>query len=60
MLKLNLILQIMNQIDHYQNEKNKKVTGLGKVELGETIITKFVGLREKLELSNKQITVVKI
>ena len=34
MLELNLILQVMNQIDHYQKQKRKKVIGLIKDELG--------------------------
>ena len=33
MLKLDLILENMNQIDHYLKEKNKKVIGLMKYEL---------------------------
>ena len=48
-LKLDLILQIRNQI---QNEKlpkgkNRKVIGLTKVELGRKTMSKFVGLRAK-------------
>ena len=46
MLKLDLILEIMNQIDCYQKEKGKKVTGLMKEKLGEKIMIKLVGLRE--------------
>ena len=45
MLKLNLILQIMNQIDHWL--KKKRVIGLMKDELGRKTMTKFVGLRAK-------------
>ena len=46
-LKLNLVLQIMNQIDHCLKENNKRVIGLVKHELGGKIMTKFVGLRAK-------------
>ena len=46
MLKLDLILEIMNQIDCYQKEKGKKVTGLMKDKLGGKIMIKLVGLRE--------------
>ena len=38
MLKLDLILQIMKQMGHYQREKIKKVIGLIKDELGGKII----------------------
>ena len=46
MLKLGLILQIMNYIDHYV-KKNKKVIRLMKYELGRKIMTKFVVLNAK-------------
>ena len=36
MLKQDLIPQIMNQIDHYLQEKNKKAIGLMKDVLGVT------------------------
>ena len=44
-LKLDLILKIMNQIDHWLKEK--KVIGLMKDELDGKIIKKFVRLRAK-------------
>ena len=47
MLKIDLILEIMNQIDHYLKEKVTKVTRLMKDELGGKIVPKFVGLRAK-------------
>ena len=47
MLELNLILQVMNQIDHYQKQKRKKVIGLIKDELGGKKYDKFVELRAK-------------
>ena len=51
MLKLDLILRVVNYnaiplIDHYQKERVKKFW-LMKNELGEKIVTKFVGLRAK-------------
>ena len=46
-LELDLMLQIMNQIDHCLNEKIKKEIGLMKGELGEKIMTKLVGLKTK-------------
>ena len=33
-LKQDLVLPVMNYIDHFQKEKTKKVTGLMKDELG--------------------------
>ena len=47
MLKLGLILQIMNYIDHYVKKKIKKVVRLMKDELGRKIMTKFVVLSAK-------------
>ena len=47
MLKLDLILQIMNQIDRCLKEKIQKVIGLRKSEEGLKIMTKFVGLKVK-------------
>ena len=42
MLKPELILQIMNQMDHCLKEKNKRVTGLMEDELGGKTMIKFV------------------
>ena len=47
MLELNLILQIMDQIQHWLKTKIKKVIGLMKDELGRKIIKNLFGLREK-------------
>ena len=43
LLKLDLMIQIMNQTDHFLQEK----IGLIKEELGGKTLTKFVGLRAK-------------
>ena len=45
MLKLYFMLQIMNQIDCCQKEKER--FGLMKDELGGNIMTKFVGVKAK-------------
>ena len=47
MLKLDLILQFMNYIDHCLNEKNKKSNQINESELGGKVITKFAGLSAK-------------
>ena len=47
MLKQDMTLQILKQRDHYIKEKNEKVFGLIKDELGGQIIKEFVGLRAK-------------
>ena len=46
MLKKDLIHKIMKLIDHYQKEKDKKVIGSMKDELGENT-TEFAALRPK-------------
>ena len=48
MLKKDLILQIWNQIDRCQKEKNKKVIGLMKYDLSRKIIPEIVELKGKL------------
>ena len=47
MLKLYLIVQIINQIDHSQKGKIKKVIEIMKDELSGKDMPKFVGLRAK-------------
>ena len=47
MLKLDLILQIISEIEHCLKEKNAKVTELLKDNLGGKTMMKFVGLRAK-------------
>ena len=47
MLKLNSILQIMNQTDHILKEKTKKVIKLMTDEIGGKIMIKFIGSRAK-------------
>ena len=47
MLKKGLTLQITSVIDHYLQERIKKVIGLMKDELGGRVITEFVALRPK-------------
>ena len=47
MLKLDLILYIMNQMEHFLKEKIKKVIRSMKDELGGKIITKFFELKAK-------------
>ena len=47
MFILDLILKVMNQIDHCLKEINKKVIGLIKDESGRTIMKKIVRLRAK-------------
>ena len=47
MLKLDLIFQVMNQIDHCRKRKIKKVIRLMKNELDGNIMIKLVGLTAK-------------
>ena len=47
MLRVDIIVQIMNQIDHCLKEKNKKVARLMKEELGGKIMIKVFGLIAK-------------
>ena len=54
MLELNLILQIMDQIQHWLKTKIKKVIGLMKDELGRKIIKKTLWIKRKnLQLPNR-------
>ena len=55
MLKLDLILQIMNQTRRYQKEKSMKVIGLMKDELGGIIKIKYLGLTKSknMQLLNR-------
>ena len=56
MLKVDLILEVINQIDHYKKKNKKKVIRLLNDKLGRKIMTKLVRLRTK----TKYITVVKV
>ena len=56
MLKQDLILQTMNNIDHYLKEKTK-VIGLVKDELGGKIMKEFVGLRAKTYVTQQMMVV---
>ena len=47
MLQVDLILQIMNQIDHYLKGKNKNVIELMKHNFGGKIMITFARLRAK-------------
>ena len=54
MLKIDLILEIMNQIDHYLKEKVIKVTRLMKDELGGKILPEICWIKNKnLQLLNR-------
>ena len=54
MLKQHLIIQTMNQKEHYQEEKIEKVIGLMKNEIGEKLITEFSEvISENIQLRNK-------
>ena len=45
MLKQDLILQIINQVDHCLDENNKKIIGSIKDKLGEKIMKNYFGLK---------------
>ena len=45
MLKQDLILQIINQVDHCLDENNKKIIELIKDKLGEKIMKNYFGLK---------------
>ena len=47
MLKKDLIHEIMKSIDHYLQERIKKVIGLMKDELGGRVMTEFVASKPK-------------
>ena len=47
MLKQDLILQTINQKDHYLKEKNKKEIGFMKVESSRKIMKTFAAMRAK-------------
>ena len=56
MLKENFILQVIHQTDHYLKEKNKKVIGLMKNELGGKITTTFATFKPKTQRAQKYVS----